>query len=263
MSMVTASDAPVVPEEAIAQYRQDGYLVVRRLFSDVNVRAALEEADRLFQRRDLIFAENLRCRWQPHVKTQECLFECFDPVIDIAPVCDRLAHDPRLLQALGELYGEEACLFKDKLIFKPPGAKGYDLHQDFIAWPGFPRSFLTAVIALDGTDVDNGCTVVYPGYHLRGCLTPEDGDYHPLPPDLVDEAKGVPLVLAPGDVAIFGCFTPHGSAPNQSERWRRQLYLSYNALSDGGHQRGKHYEEFHVWLRKKYADYGKHFVYFK
>ena len=31
------------------------------------------------------------------------------------------------------LYGEPACLFKDKLIYKPPGVKGYGLHQDWIA----------------------------------------------------------------------------------------------------------------------------------
>ena len=50
---------------------------------------------------------------------------------------------------------------------------------------------------------------------------------------------------------------------NRSERWRRQLYLSYNAFSDGGHQRTNHYEEFHVWLRKKYAEYGKTETYFE
>ena len=45
------------------------------------------------------------------------------------------------------------------------------------------------------------------------------------------------LVLEPGDVAVFGGFTPHRSDPNVSGRWRRQLYLSYNASSDGGDQR--------------------------
>ena len=84
-----------------------------------------------------------------------------------------------------------------------------------------------------------------------------------MPREAVDEAKATPLILEPGDVAIFGCFTPHGSAPNRSQHWRRQLYLSYNAFSDGGHRRDRHYQEFHVWLRKKYADYGKHCVYFK
>jgi hypothetical protein len=39
--------------------------------------------------------------------------------------------------------------------------------------------------------------------------------------------------------------------------------LSYNALSDGGEQREKHYQEFQARLRKKYAEYGKHFVYFQ
>ena len=33
--------------------------------------------------------------------------------------------------------------------------------------------------------------------------------------------------------------------------------MSYNALSDGGDQREKHYREFHAWLRTKYAQHGK------
>jgi ectoine hydroxylase-related dioxygenase (phytanoyl-CoA dioxygenase family) len=260
---ISTTAAAVLGDSQIEHYREQGYLIVRRVFAAAQMDEALAEADRLWHQRDLIATENLRCRWQPHVTTGECLFECFDPVIDISPVCDSLAHDPRLLQVLGDLYGEEARLFKDKLIFKPPGAKGYDLHQDYIGWRDFPRTFVTALIAFDPTDRDNGCTMVYPGYHLNGYLSPEDGDYHALAPETVEEAKGVPLILEPGDVAIFGCFTPHRSAPNRSERWRRQLYLSYNAFSDGGQRRDAHYQEFHAWLRKKYAEYGKHFVYFK
>jgi 2-aminoethylphosphonate dioxygenase len=163
---------------------------------------------------------------------------------------------------LADLYGEPACLFKDKLIFKPAGVKGYGLHQDWIAWPGFPRSFLTVLVPLDPATRDNGCTEVFPGYHYLGSLSPEDGDYHELPAGTVDEARCVPLELEPGDVAVFGGFTPHRSAPNRSGGWRRQLYLSYNARSDGGDQRMKHYAEFHAWLRKKYAEYGKTDVYF-
>jgi ectoine hydroxylase-related dioxygenase (phytanoyl-CoA dioxygenase family) len=167
-----------------------------------------------------------------------------------------------MLAVLAELYGGPARLFKDKLIFKPPGARGYDLHQDYIAWPNFPRSFITAAVAIDPCGPSNGCTVVYSGQHLRGCLSPEDGEYHPLPPETVDESTAVPLELAPGDVAFFGCFMPHRSAPNASSRWRRLLYLSYNAASDGGDRREDHYREFLAWLRKKYAEYGKTNVYF-
>ena len=162
----------------------------------------------------------------------------------------------------GALYGEPAQLFKDKLIYKPPGVRGYGLHQDWIAWDGFPRSFLTVLIPFDAADRDNGCTVVYPGYHHDGPLAAQDGKYHELPAETVDEAKAVPLVMEPGDVAVFGGFTPHRSDPNVSGRWRRQLYLSYNKASDGGDQRDRHYAEFHAWLRTKYAQHGKTDVYF-
>src|SRR5262249_9506420 len=185
------------------------------------------------------------------------------PVLDMGPCGGELARHPRLLGLLGELYGELACLFKDKLIFRPAGLKGHGLHQDWIAWPGFPRSFLTVLIPLDPATRDNGCTIVYPGYHHGGPVSPEDGQYHELSADLVDEARAVPLELEPGDVAIFGGFTPRRSDANRSDGPRRQLYLSYNALSDGGGQRDKHYAQFHAWLRKRYAEHGKTDVYFE
>jgi hypothetical protein len=262
MTTPATTVAPILSSAQRRTYNEQGFLVARGLFSVDEIAAVAAEAKQLLDRKDLIDTRNLRCRWQPHCDDSECLFETFDPVIDLAPVCARLAHHPRLLAVLGELYGEPARLFKDKLIFKPPGARGYDLHQDYIAWANFPRSFVTAAIAVDPCGLDNGCTVVYPGYHRHGCLSVEDGDYHPLPPGTVDEATAVPLELEAGDVAIFGCFTPHCSAPNSSGRWRRLLYLSYNAYSDGGDRREQHYREFLGWLRKKYAEHGKTNVYF-
>jgi hypothetical protein len=262
MTAIATAAPPVLAPGQRRAYDDQGVLVVRGVFAPDEIAVAAAEADRLLTRKDLIETRNLRCRWQPHCDDGECLFETFDPVIDLAPVCARLARHPRLLAVLGELYGEPARLFKDKLIFKPPGARGYDLHQDYIAWPSFPRTFVTAAVAIDPCGADNGCTVAYAGYHRRGCLSPEDGEYHPLPPETVEERSAVPLELQPGDVAVFGCFTPHRSAPNSSGHWRRLLYLSYNADSDGGDRREQHYREFLAWLRKKYAEYGKTNVYF-
>jgi len=246
-----------------ADYERNGYVIVRGLFTRAEVNRAADEADVLLQRTDLIDTKNLRCRWQTNVQTGACSFETFDPVLDLARACRALAHDRRLMDLLAELYGEPACLFKDKLIFKPPGVKGYGLHQDWIAWPGFPRSFLTVLIPLDAATKENGCTEVFPGYHHRGSLSSEDGQYHELSADAVNESDMVPLELQPGDVAVFGGFTPHRSGPNRSAGWRRQLYLSYNARSDGGEQRTKHYGEFHAWLRKRYAEHEKTDVYFE
>src|SRR5580700_9112044 len=124
-------------------YREDGFLILRGVFSGAEMAMLSIEVERLLQRIDLIDTRNLRCRWQNHVDTDECKFDAFDPVIDLSPLCDALARDPRLFDILGDIYGEAAHLFKDKIILKPPGAKGYDLHQDYIAWPRFPKSFIT------------------------------------------------------------------------------------------------------------------------
>lgn len=256
------SHATISPRKQV--YDRDGFVIVRGLFPAASIAQATAEAEAILERyRHLMDARNLRCRWQPNVHTGLDEFETFDPVIDLSPACRDLALDRRLMEVLAELYGEPACLFKDKLIYKPPGVKGYDLHQDWIAWPGFPRSFLTVLVPFDPASRDNGATEVFAGYHQQGALALEDGAYHALSPDLVDPARGVLLELAPGDVAIFGGFTPHRSAPNRSGRWRRQLYLSYNRHADGGEQRDRHYAEFHAWLRQKYAQHGKKDVYFE
>src|SRR5262245_48854280 len=116
------------------QYREDGFLVVHGLFSPAEIALVSMEAERLLCRDDLKDMNNIRCRWQNHHASGECLFETFDPVADISPLLNQLARDTRLVGLLSTLYGEPAHLFKDKLVFKPPGAKGYDLHQDYIGW---------------------------------------------------------------------------------------------------------------------------------
>jgi 2-aminoethylphosphonate dioxygenase len=246
----------------VDRYQEDGFVVVPGLFSAAEMVDAVNEADRLFARTDLIDNNNLRCRWQNHFETGECRFDTFDPVIDLSPTMERIARDPRILGVLEEIYGEPACLFKDKLIFKPPGATGHGLHQDYISWERFPKSFVTVLVPFDAATEENGCTEVFPGYHRAGYLSSRDGEYHELPLSTIDESTGVKLVLEPGDVAIFGCMTPHRSGPNRSQTWRRQFYLSYNAVSDRGEQRESHYQGFHAWLKVKYAEYGKHDTYF-
>jgi hypothetical protein len=261
--MTATLPSPRLSGAQIRQYHDDGFLVLRGVFSPEEAGELAGEAAALFARTELMDKDNIRCRWQNHVETGECRFDCFDPVIDIGPVCARIARDPRILQAVGDLYGETACLFKDKLIFKPPGASGYALHQDYISWKSFPKSFLTVIVAIDPADAGNGATEVFPGRHTRGNLSQNDGKYHELPAGAVDLATGVSLDLQPGDVAIFSGFTPHRSGPNKSNQWRRLLYLSYNALSDGGEQRDQHYVEFKQYLQERYADYGKTNTFFR
>ena len=241
----------------------DGYLVVPGLLADL-VPKLEAEAERLAARTELISPLNIRCRWADHVDTKVCRFDCFDPVTDLSEPIAAAARDPRLLALLAELYGEPAYLFKDKVIYKPDGAPGYDLHQDYIAWAEFPTSFVTAIVAIDGSDERSGGTEFFSGEHRRGLLSPPDGQFNRLTADALSPGAGGTIpVLSPGDVVVFGGYLPHRSAPNRSGHPRRLLYFSYNAASDGGDARASHYRQFHAWLRERYAEHGKHGMYFR
>jgi ectoine hydroxylase-related dioxygenase (phytanoyl-CoA dioxygenase family) len=49
----------------------------------------------------------------------------------------------------------------------------------------------------------------------------------------IDLDSGELMTARPGDLLIFDCMTPHRSAPNLSNRMRRQLYLTYSAARHG------------------------------
>jgi ectoine hydroxylase-related dioxygenase (phytanoyl-CoA dioxygenase family) len=232
-------------------YHREGYLVLRDLFAPREVAELAADVERVrIAMPELAHPDNMRARFKPHYETHESLFEVFDPISDLSPVARRIAHDERILAALQCLYGEPAELFKEKLIYKPPGALGATLHQDWIAWPGFPKTFLTVLLAIDPFTRECGATEVFPRIHQQGYLSPEDGQHHYL--ELKDlPIEPVPLLLNPGDIAIFGCFAPHRSAPNETSQTRRGYFLSYNARSDGGQQYARHYEEYHAWIRAK------------
>jgi hypothetical protein len=249
--------------ENVERYGKDGFLILRGLFSPAEMAEIGAETTGLLERKDLMDKQNLRVRWQYHYESGEPVFELFDPVVDIAPRCRALADDPRIHGALETLLGGPALLFTDKLIYKPAGAGGYPLHQDFIAWPGFPESFTTVVVAIDGASAANGHIEVFPGKHRTGCLAPRDGNFHILADEAVAGCEPVALDLAPGDVAVLGCFMPHRSGINRTGESRRHLLFSYNARSDGGEQRRAHYEAFHHYLRTIYGMMGMGDMFFK
>src|SRR5882762_6546608 len=104
--MTTAAPVKSGPLSATQRrhFEDQGYLILRRLFSTAEMTAVAAEAERLpVERKDLLSTNNLRCRWQNHVDTGECLFETFDPIIDLGPECASLARNSRLLGVLAAI----------------------------------------------------------------------------------------------------------------------------------------------------------------
>jgi hypothetical protein len=263
--MVNAASIPV-RSLTVAQrqhYENEGFLVLKHFFPPEEILAAGRETEALLAQTDLIAFQNLRCWFQLHCDTDEWLLDSFEPVIDISPVCARFAADPRVLSLLASLYGEEACLFNDKLIFKLPGAVGYKLHQDSRLGIAYPPHVVAVIIPFDSAEPENGCIEVFRGYNRDGDLGYMQGDVYTFPADCVDEARSVFLKLDPGDIALMHCLTPHRSSPNRGQHCRRQLFLSYNARSQGGHCRIQYYAENEQRLKKTYAMRGIFNTYFQ
>jgi len=240
--------------EQIETYRDLGYLVVPKLFDPGEVERFAAAVDEEISRRSAVLRPgNLRVRHKAHYQTGELMLEVVDPISDICPAARQIALDPRIQGVLSSIYGEGPYLFKDKYFYKPSGSLGIDLHQDWICWPGFPKSFITVLLAIDPFQEASGGTMVYPRMHRQGYLSEMDGQHHHLAHSRM-ETRPVCLTLGIGDIAIFGCFTPHYSEPNTTASTRRGYFMSYNSCSEGGDSFRSHYLEFHRWIQERYPE---------
>ncbi len=149
------------------------------------------------------------------------------------PTFDALVHG-RLLRAVEALLGGPAVLFKDKINFKESGGAGFEPHQDQQAgWSVFAPMFVTAMVAIDDANLQNGCLEMADAPRLGGLIGEE---WTPLTPQQMRAFELIPVPTAPGDVLFFDSYAPHGSAPNLTDHGRRILYLTYNLASDGDHR---------------------------
>ncbi|MGB8273707.1 MAG: phytanoyl-CoA dioxygenase family protein [Alphaproteobacteria bacterium] len=145
-----------------------------------------------------------------------------------------LFDDDRVRGRVSELFGEPAVLFKEKINFKYPGGDGFKHHQDQAAgWWDYGSLFISVLISVDESTVENGCLEIAPGNNRHRHL---DREWKPF---TAEEIKAMPFIQVPtkpGDVIFFDSFVPHGSYPNLSNSRRRILYVTYNRLSEGDHR---------------------------
>ena len=94
---------------------------------------------------------------------------------------------------------------------------------------------VSAWIAIDDADEENGCMRVIPGSHRLGLLTHakagQPGNLlsvnQAVPAELVDEARAVSVPLRAGQMSLHHGLLLHSSLPNRSNRRRCGLTLRY------------------------------------
>lgn len=123
-------------------------------------------------------------------------------------------------------------IFKDKVNFKNPGAKGFAPHQDSTIWNGMYgiKEYITLAISLDKSDQSNGCFQVSPKSHLMGDLAKHE---KPISKKIEKKLSWKKIISRPGDLILFGDKLAHKSDDNTSGKTRIIYFLTYNPKKYG------------------------------
>ena len=162
-----------------------------------------------------------------------------------------LATDARLGEIAAALLGASSVrLWQDQLLYKPPGGPAETTigwHQDWASWDTVAShaAFVTAWVAFDDVDDDNGPMQIIPASHTWGLVpgasnffgTDRDAQLARLGDGRAVESRSI--VMRAGQVSFHHPLTFHGSGPNTSDRMRRSLAIHFvdaevSAVSEPG-----------------------------
>lgn len=230
--------------EALRQYREEGYAVVRGFFAPHEVAAMAASFDHhwrigmehrasfrhgnLFYRQgaDPALGKILRLvQWPSYV----------DATLEAA------RRDPRWLALLEPLLGGDVKQIINQLHWKPPGAAAADFafHQDVrfrrprSAYRNLDHSYVQTGLAIDRHAPENGAMRLLPRSHRlgqvdiagKGPVIDEKMADDRLVRCGLDPSGLIDLALEPGDLALWNLYTIHGSGPNRTS-FDRRFYLN-------------------------------------
>lgn len=225
-------------DEQLDVYRRTGYVSGIRLLTDEQVDRLCEELTPLFDPRSPgheLFHE-FHSNESRHAST--VLFHALG-AWRITPAFHDILWNPAFTVPASQLVGGAVRFWHDQLFCKPPRHGGVVAwHQDYSYWTRtVPMEHLTCFIAMDDTDLENGCLHHVPGTQNWPLLpiTGLAGDMDEIKTVLSEEQKAmfrpVPTILKKGFASFHHPLTIHGSFGNRSERPRRATVI--NVFRDG------------------------------
>jgi ectoine hydroxylase-related dioxygenase (phytanoyl-CoA dioxygenase family) len=223
----------MLSREQLRRYETAGHLTVDGVFDAAVIDATVNDAETWAQAEiSSMTAEDEFWYLDRGVSDRKVLRKLDNPVALRKPFRE-LAHDPALTSLVRQLIGDDLKVLFSQIFFKPPGGGGpKPVHQDnFYFGPNDPDGMVTAWIALDDADVENGCLYYGEASHLDGIIehvAPADRPYDLLvPSEVAAKVKMRPAPVKKGGVSFHHGTTLHQSSDNKSDRWRRACAIHY------------------------------------
>jgi len=231
------------PADIVTDYRRDGYVILRGVFSAEEIRtiaAAIDQVyaegvahGRSFRHGNLFYNVAPDATGRPFVRLAQWISYR-------QPVLNAVRLDPRFAALLEPLLGRDLKQIINQIHWKAPGALGdFAWHQDARfrlpakAYRNLATSYVQTGLAIDPHTPESGCMKFIRGSHLHGDLDFDTSTevLGNAMSDAVLEQAGlssndlVEVVLAPGDLAFWSPYLVHGSGANRSDH-KRRLYIN-------------------------------------
>jgi len=224
----------------LAQYHEDGYVLVPQLFD-------AEEMQKL-----LAFAKHDQALLAGATGRKDATGQITKLTLwnqagnDLYGMFSR---SPRIVERMEQILGGEVYHYHTKMMLKEPRVGGaWEWHQDYGYWyhNGCLYPLLAScLIAVDKATRENGCLQVLKGSHHMGRVEHgKSGDQTGADMEIVNAAlERLPLEYVeanPGDALFFHCNLLHRSDQNTSPNPRWSLICCYNAARNDPYKESRH-----------------------
>ena len=224
----------------IEKYNNEGYFVCKNLFTKKEIKNIIKWTNEVED-----FKEE-KGKWMKYydrslTNSSKYILTRIENFYDYHKNLKKTLSQKKIINLIETLFQSKVYLFKDKINFKYPGAKGFKAHQDATIWKDMYgiKEYITLLISIDNSNLKNGCLEVAKKSHKNGLL---GKSWKEMSKSAEKKLKWEPIQSSPGDIMIFNDYTPHRSANNYSKNKRRIIFLTYNKKSEGNHRK-KHFKD--------------------
>lgn len=224
----------LVSPSLVAAFRSDGFVVVPGLLSSEELERFGEAVTRAVHQRKA--ADRRTLNEKSHY--EQSFIQCQNLWEDF-PEVRPLSFHPKVSQAAAELLGADRVrLWHDQALYKEPGGRETDAHQDQPYWPIDEPLTVTAWMPFEGSTLRSGAMGYVPGSHRSG-LRRFVNIFWGEPEDLMtspelEGAEPVFVEVPSGGVAFHHGLTAHMAKPNLTDRPRAVHTAIY--FVDGCHR---------------------------
>jgi ectoine hydroxylase-related dioxygenase (phytanoyl-CoA dioxygenase family) len=147
---------------------------------------------------------------------------------------DEIVHHPKILDAVEDIIGPDILLYHAQWFIKEPFTEDFvSLHQDSAYWSLDRPDGLSAWLAFEDCDAENGCMEVISGTHKSlyrhvEKVEPTNMLWRGQTVDApIDTMKRVSFIMKAGEMSLHHARIVHGSGPNRSARRRVGYSIRY------------------------------------